>query len=88
MDCQSIWIHVDWPYELSFHGLYKEKKKEGSKKKKRKSKVRIFKIWIVNPYGYGFIRIDHTNCQFIDYTKKERKEQRRKKKKKGKARIF
>lgn len=79
---------MDWPYELSFHGLYKEKKKEGSKKKKRKSKVRIFKIWIVNPYGYGFIRIDHTNCQFIDYTKKKRKEQRRKKKKKGKARIF
>lgn len=36
MDCQSVWVwvHTDWPYELSIHRLY-EKKKEGTKKKKK-----------------------------------------------------
>lgn len=43
-------------------------------------------IWIVNPYG--FMRIDLTNCHFMDYIKKRKRRDPRRKEEKVKLEFL
>jgi len=45
MNCQSVWIHTDWPYGLPIRRLYEEKKKKrrNEKEEVKKDIVKFFK---------------------------------------------